>query len=64
MCLLLEKTKMTARFTVENITNEGYWIAGYGGGLIFSTPRTFLFALKADFFPVETTTPRLALITK
>lgn len=61
----VEKTKMTARLTVENLTNRGYWIAGYGsGGLVLSAPRTFLFTLKADFFPAEAIAPKLAANTR
>jgi iron complex outermembrane receptor protein len=48
---MVDKVKMTARFKIENLTNEAYWIAGYGsGGLATSGARRFLASLTASFF--------------
>ena len=41
---------MTGRFKVENLTNEAYWIAGYGNaGLAQSGARRYLASLTASF---------------
>ena len=46
----VEQVKMTARFNVENLTNEAYWIAGYGsGGLAQSGARRYVASLTASF---------------
>jgi hypothetical protein len=46
----IDKTKMTGRFNVENLTDEAYWIAGYGsGGLAQSGARRYLASLTASF---------------
>ena len=45
----IDKTKMTARFKVENLTNESYWIAGASGGLAQSGARRYLASLTASF---------------
>ena len=46
----VDKTKLTGRFKVENLTNEAYWIAGYGNaGLAQSGARRYLASLTASF---------------
>lgn len=46
----VDQVKMTARFNVESLTNEAYWIAGYGsGGLAQSGARRYVASLTASF---------------
>lgn len=48
----VNRQPVMARFNVENVTNENYWITrgGSGSGLIFlGAPRTYLFSVSTDF---------------
>ena len=46
----IDKTRMTGRLKVENVTDEAYWIAGYGsGGLAQSGARRLVASLTASF---------------
>ncbi|WP_184202893.1 TonB-dependent receptor [Polymorphobacter multimanifer] len=42
-------TRLTARLSVENILNDGYWSVNSGGGLLLSSPRTVRLSLSAEF---------------
>jgi iron complex outermembrane receptor protein len=47
---MIDKTKMTARFNVENLTDEAYWIAGYGSGSVAqSGARRYVASVTASF---------------
>jgi iron complex outermembrane receptor protein len=46
----IDKTKVTARLNVENLTDEAYWIAGYGSGSVAqSGARRFVMSMTASF---------------
>jgi iron complex outermembrane receptor protein len=46
----IDQTRMTARFNVENLTDEAYWIAGYGSGSVAqSGARRYVASVTASF---------------
>lgn len=46
-----DKTRMTARFNVENVADNAYWATATRGFLSRGAPRTFLVSLTADLTP-------------
>ncbi|MBS7792336.1 TonB-dependent receptor [Roseococcus sp. SDR] len=47
----IENTRLTARFTVENVLDTDYWAArsSIAGQALVGAPRTYLFSLSAEF---------------
>lgn len=46
-----DKTRMTARFNVENVTGQAYWASASNGLLSLGAPRTYLASLTVDLTP-------------
>lgn len=46
-----DKTRMTARFNVENVTGQAYWATASNGVLSLGAPRTYLASLTVDLTP-------------
>jgi iron complex outermembrane receptor protein len=46
-----DKTRMTARFNVENVTGQAYWSSSANGLLSLGAPRTYLASLTVDLTP-------------
>jgi iron complex outermembrane recepter protein len=46
-----DKTRMTARFNVENVAGQSYWATASNGVLSLGAPRTYLASLTVDLTP-------------
>jgi iron complex outermembrane receptor protein len=45
----VNRTRLGARFSVDNVTNERYYTVSSGGALAFGIPRTYLLSVTTSF---------------